>query len=563
MATTLEEFCDPAAAPGQRYTFRFLTFNLANSQQLESSHALQGLGGQSLQQSLSSSLDGSDADVVFVSFPESCMDVASLGEQLATCFPCRQLRAQSAAQESIQTKGTKVRALIEEVAARHSGDMQTVLIYDDSRFPNDARAIFGLLTDVTVAGVRVPNPKKSFLGQSIAEPGGLRLGFMGAHFPITQLAALLDADDPRMKSSKAQSSTLEAAKRLFASGLRSVLRTAAASMSIDGNTILFLQGDLNSRTLLEGTRCKDLLLEVLKDLPLQRAIQRGLELPSGRWYEIGAPSSESLGAAALPVTYKFHPKPAEPMPADGALRLGDILEEAGKARLFPSAPSGGQGVHVPEKYRETLLDAEEACNRWGLAFKKSAFRPFRFPASADRMIYWASESLAQRLSWELHHGGYQVNFQQLGSDHKPVWLEVSLRVAPPLGRAASPEKSRDAEVEDLDEFDPLPAEAASASQPGTIGSVASWWARCRPNLRPGRDWNWTPDRDAADCEICDIPFSLLRRRHHCRHCGRCVCDACSPAEGWRIIPEIDPARPSRLCFDCAPAPERTAETDRL
>eukprot|EP00439_Symbiodinium_sp_Y106_P057628 s2182_g8.t1 len=119
-------------------------------------------------------------------------------------------------------------------------------------------------------------------------------------------------------------------------------------MSVDGNTILFLQGDLNSRTLLEGTRCKDLLLEVLKDLPLQRAIQRGLELPSGRWYEIGAPASESLGAAALPVTYKFHPKPAETMPADGSLRLGDILEEAGKARLFPSAPTGGQGVHMPE-----------------------------------------------------------------------------------------------------------------------------------------------------------------------------------------------------------------------
>ncbi|CAE7325759.1 Kidins220, partial [Symbiodinium microadriaticum] len=163
-----KEFCDPAAAPGQRCTFRFLTFNLANRYLEE--------------------IDGADPDVVFVSFPESCMDIASLGEQLATCFPCRQLRAQSAAQESIQTKGTKVRALIEEVAARHSGDMQTVLIYDDSRFPSDARTIFGLLTDVTVAGVRVPNPKKSFLGQSVAEPGGLRFGFMGAHFPITQLA---------------------------------------------------------------------------------------------------------------------------------------------------------------------------------------------------------------------------------------------------------------------------------------------------------------------------------------------------------------------------------------
>ncbi|CAE7240994.1 slob1 [Symbiodinium natans] len=567
MAMSVEDFCDTSATPGRHYRFRFLTFNLANSQQLQSSDAIQGLFGQPLERSLASPLsDGSDPDAIFVSFPESCLDIASLSEQLGTIFPRCRLQAQSAAAESKQTKSTKVRALIEEVAARHSGDMQTLLIHDDARFQEDAATIFGLLTDVTVAGVRVPNPKKSFVGQGVAESGGARFGFIGAHFPITQLAALLDSEDLRTRAAKAEGSTLQAAKRLLAAGLRSVLRTAASTMSVDGNTVLFLQGDLNSRTLLEGSRCKDVLLEVFKDRPLQRAIQRGLELPSGRWHEVGAGSSESLRAAALPVTYKFQPNPAEASALDEALRIGDVLEEASKARLFPNAPSGEQGVHVPEKYRETMVDAEEACSRWGLAFKKSAFRPFRFPACPDRMIYWAADSLNERMSWELPQGGYQVNFEQLGSDHKPVWLDLSLHIAPPLERAASPEKEREGEVEDLDDFDSLPGEGAGTSQPSTapplhptsVGSVMSWWARCRPNLRPGRDWNWTPDRDAADCEICDVPFSLLRRRHHCRHCGRCVCDGCSPVDGWRCIPEVDPARPSRLCLDCAPAERSSA-----
>ncbi|CAE7894969.1 Kidins220 [Symbiodinium sp. KB8] len=168
-----KEFCDPAAAPGQRCTFRFLTFNLANRYLEE--------------------IDGADPDVVFVSFPDQYLEsvvkwvrrVAWISPASARPFAVRQVVLTFG---DVATIVAEVRALIEEVAARHSGDMQTVLIYDDSRFPSDARTIFGLLTDVTVAGVRVPNPKKSFLGQSVAEPGGLRFGFMGAHFPITQLA---------------------------------------------------------------------------------------------------------------------------------------------------------------------------------------------------------------------------------------------------------------------------------------------------------------------------------------------------------------------------------------
>ncbi|CAJ1412252.1 unnamed protein product [Effrenium voratum] len=410
MALTVDDFCDTPALPGQEYRFRFLTFNLANSQQLQSLEQIKGLS-QDLK---------SGHDVVFVTLPESPLDLSAL----------EALGLASSAAESAQRQG-RVQGLLEDIAARHNGDMQTLLIFD-RLFREDSEGCFGFLTDdVTVAGMRVPNPKKAFLGRSLAAPGGLRFGLVGAHFPITQLADILDCKDPGRTEKTI--STLQAAKHLWAGILRLVLRGCAKQLRMDrSKTLLFLQGDLNSRTILEG-RAKDLLLEVLKDMPLQRAIQRsGMDLPSGRWYEVGCPEAESLGATSLPVTYKF-----QPGSASEEFRISDVLEAASQARLFPSAQDRNS-AHSPRKYAETLTDAEEAVGRWGLAFKKSSFRAFRFPACADRMIFWAPDTLAPRLRWDLPEKGYRVDYAHQGSDHKPVWLDLVLHVAPEGEEPTSP-----------------------------------------------------------------------------------------------------------------------------
>lgn len=31
---------------------------------------------------------------------------------------------------------------------------------------------------------------------------------------------------------------------------------------------------------------------------------------------------------------------------------------------------------------------------------------------------------------------------------------------------------------------------------------------------------WVPDADAACCMQCDFKFTVLKRRHHCRACGK-------------------------------------------
>mmetsp|Transcript_119413 Transcript_119413/g.338616 ORF Transcript_119413/g.338616 Transcript_119413/m.338616 type:complete len:123 (+) Transcript_119413:3-371(+) len=82
-------------------------------------------------------------------------------------------------------------------------------------------------------------------------------------------------------------------------------------------------------------------------------------------------------------------------------------------------------------YRSTLHGVQsKQLKSWGVHFKESEFRPFRFPACADRIAYWAPDSLAAHMSWSLPRGGYEINHLQAGSDHRPISLEAVLRIAP-------------------------------------------------------------------------------------------------------------------------------------
>lgn len=59
---------------------------------------------------------------------------------------------------------------------------------------------------------------------------------------------------------------------------------------------------------------------------------------------------------------------------------------------------------------------------------------------------------------------------------------------------------------------------------------------------------WVPDKSAACCLACGAAFTLTRRRHHCRQCGACVCNACS--SGRAPVPQHGWAAPVRVCDRC-------------
>lgn len=59
---------------------------------------------------------------------------------------------------------------------------------------------------------------------------------------------------------------------------------------------------------------------------------------------------------------------------------------------------------------------------------------------------------------------------------------------------------------------------------------------------------WVPDKDCIKCICCQTDFSEKLTIHHCRNCGKGVCDSCSQQRrevlvyGWET--------PVRVCDDC-------------
>ncbi|XP_072038427.1 RUN and FYVE domain-containing protein 2-like isoform X2 [Amphiura filiformis] len=57
---------------------------------------------------------------------------------------------------------------------------------------------------------------------------------------------------------------------------------------------------------------------------------------------------------------------------------------------------------------------------------------------------------------------------------------------------------------------------------------------------------WADDREITSCQQCEKPFSVARRKHHCRNCGGIYCNPCSD----NVMPLPSSAKPVRVCDNC-------------
>ena len=59
---------------------------------------------------------------------------------------------------------------------------------------------------------------------------------------------------------------------------------------------------------------------------------------------------------------------------------------------------------------------------------------------------------------------------------------------------------------------------------------------------------WIPDESAPHCMSCQSVFTVVRRRHHCRNCGKVFCGKCS--SNAVTLPRYGHVKPVRVCNRC-------------
>lgn len=59
---------------------------------------------------------------------------------------------------------------------------------------------------------------------------------------------------------------------------------------------------------------------------------------------------------------------------------------------------------------------------------------------------------------------------------------------------------------------------------------------------------WIPDVEAPKCMSCGVNFTVVKRRHHCRNCGKVFCARCS--SNSVPLPKFGHHKPVRVCNRC-------------
>ena len=66
---------------------------------------------------------------------------------------------------------------------------------------------------------------------------------------------------------------------------------------------------------------------------------------------------------------------------------------------------------------------------------------------------------------------------------------------------------------------------------------------------------WIPDEEAPVCMRCDTRFTVIKRRHHCRACGKVLCAACCNMRAKLAYMEFRETRVCSVCFRLVGAPQ--------
>eukprot|EP00397_Hematodinium_sp_SG-2012_P011530 GEMP01011670.1.p1 GENE.GEMP01011670.1~~GEMP01011670.1.p1 ORF type:complete len:619 (+),score=132.21 GEMP01011670.1:258-2114(+) len=301
-----------------------------------------------------------------------------------------------------------------KMATTIKGNLKCLLLAKDYLGVEDS--INGSTKDVDV-----PNPCKSFMGKVIYDQASkFRICMLGAHFPISEIRAAIDSG----------AQALPTIKRFLAKLLRHLLKKTVSEGYLTEKTIIFLAGDLNSRTILPDA--EDALSAVLEDDELQSQITQKLGV-QGRWYDLTSADGTLL-------TYKYA---AKHTPSEKPLTLEDckpylqpglhrdeieramtrsnttMIDEKHAVVLFSPYQQSFEALRKANIFRDQILSHTDPVTQ-----KPILDATHHFPAAADRILVFIPRN--RECEIECWASSINVGTNVMGSDHKPVALTAEI-----------------------------------------------------------------------------------------------------------------------------------------
>jgi len=145
---------------------------------------------------------------------------------------------------------------------------------------------------------------------------------------------------------------------------------------------------------------------------------------------------------------------------------------------------------------------------------------------------------------------------------RPTSLDLNGSGAAPSVASEATAPATDPDSESLNNDAVLGAPGATPSNPNgpRVGQSSVLAGLSEDQLLLGRVQPfWVPDSDAPNCMICSAKFTMVKRRHHCRACGKVLCASCCSEKHALHYLE---GKEGRVCTPCRTILSRlaTAET---
>ncbi|ETW09684.1 hypothetical protein H310_00197 [Aphanomyces invadans] len=255
------------------------------------------------------------------------------------------------------------------------------------------------------------------------------------------------------------------------------------------------------------------------------------------------PTVVSATSYTAPPTHLAPPSPRTNKKRSGSVDVPDMATGDEATSIYKRVVATVRGTHFGEHADDTVKAFKKDCKQYGSGgISAEVFEANLRVYLGDFMMDTMMPQLVRLIPDDEKRAELLAVYRDNAKSKAPKSRPATIGSTSERQMSLASRPSWTPKPEDVD--------APLAERSGNTGSIKSVFKKLSGPSIYGKH---------AICEMCTTKFDLRNRRHHCRKCGKAVCQSCSPA--YMLIPEgfqhegakgYDVAVPQRVCTLCAP-----------